>query len=209
MKTHPLAGERLSCPAILATLLVFGASALTAAPARSPEAERERARELDRDRPVVERVEDDAGRRTVVRREKVKNSDRDFVQKVVQTSLEQIEISRIAAERTLNPRIRELADTTIAAYAEIREDLARLAADKGVAVPAKETVAEKWAKRDGKNFDVEFLGKMVDEHHETVKLFQKQALDGEDLELVSFARKHLPALQQQLFHANDLHRRLK
>lgn len=209
MKTYHFPGQRLLLRALLGFTVGVSAASLPAAPARSAEIERERARELERDRVLVER-DDDVTRRTTVRRvDKIKNADRDFVQKVVRASLEQIEISRVAAERTLNPRIRELADATIAAYADLREDLTRLAADKGVAVPARETVADNWTKRDGKDFDVDYLRKMVDEHQEAVKLFQKQALDGDDIDLVTFARKHLPAVQQQLFHANDLHRRLK
>lgn len=211
MKTNPVTGRPgLLIPAALASLLALSVPSAMGAPDRTVETQRERtAREIEAGRPVVERDDDLRVRRNVERGDKVKNSDRDFVQKIVRSSLEQIEISRVAAERTLNPRIRQLAETTMAAYADLREDVARLAADKGVSVPARETVAEGWAKRDGKDFDVDYLRKMVDEHQETVKLFQKQALDGEDAELVALARKHLPAVQEQLFRANDLHRLLK
>ncbi len=50
---------------------------------------------------------------------------------------------------------------------------------------------------------------MVSDHEDTVKLFEKQARDGEDAALVEFARKHLSRLQHHLQQASDLHKLMK
>ena len=76
-------------------------------------------------------------------------------------------------------------------------------------MPAKDTDANKWSKKDGKDFDRDYVTKMVSAHEDAVKLFQKEATDGEDAESVAFARKILPKLQHHLEQANDLKRLMK
>lgn len=142
-------------------------------------------------------------------RVKLKNPDRNFVEKVARMSMEEGEISRVAAERTSNPRVRAFAEAMSADHAALSKELSLIASDKGVVIPAKDNIGDKWVKRDGKSFDLDYLKKMVSDHEETVKLFQKQAREGEDVELVAFARKHLPALQHHLQEASDLHKMMK
>lgn len=142
-------------------------------------------------------------------RVKLKNPDRNFVEKVTQLSMEEVEISRVAAERTSNPRVKAFAEAMASDHAAMSKELNAIASDKGVVLPAKDNIGEKWLKRDAKSFDVDYLKKMLSSHEETVKLFQKQARDGHDTELVAFARKHLPAIQHHLQEASDLHKMMK
>lgn len=153
--------------------------------------------------------DDDRGRTRAGERVKLKNPDRKFVEKVTEMSMEEMQISQVAIERTSNPRVKAFADALAADHHAMTQELNALAADKGVPVPAKENRGEKWLKRDAKSFDADYLKKMLSNHEETVKLFQKQARDGEDPELVAFARKHLPTLQKHLQEASDLHKMLK
>lgn len=178
---------------------LVAALALNVAPAQTTV--RDDAREVrERDRAV----------RTVDgERVKLKNPDRSFVEKVTRMGLEEAEISRVAAERTSNPRVKAFAEAMASDHAAMARELSAIAADKGVTLPAKENYGEKWLKKDGKDFDVDYLKKMVSDHEETAKLFQKQARDGHDPELVAFARKHLPAIQHHLQEASDLHKGMK
>lgn len=140
---------------------------------------------------------------------KLKNPDRHFVEKVTRGSMEEADVSRVAVERTANPRVKAFAEAMLADHDAMAKELAAIVADKGVAVPAKENFGERWLKHDAKSFDVDYLKKMVSDHEETLKLFQKQARDGHDPDLVAFARKHLPALQHHLQEASDLHKMMK
>lgn len=142
-------------------------------------------------------------------RVKLKNPDRSFVEKVARMSMEEADISRVAAQRTSNPRVRALAEAMAESHSAMGKELALIASDKGVVVPAKENFGEKWLKRDGKNFDVEYLKKIVEDHKDTVEHFQKQARDGHDPELVAFARKYLSSIQHHLQEASDLHKMMK
>lgn len=151
---------------------------------------------------------------TTVRRDPppaaLKHADRNFIEKAARSGMDEIDISQVAAQRTSNPDVRRLAQMMVADHGAANEELAALAAAKGVSLPAKDADhASKWVKRDAKNFDHDYLDKMVSDHEDAVKLFEKEAKDGEDAESVAFARKHLPKLQHHLQQALDLKRLLK
>ncbi|MEO7412999.1 MAG: DUF4142 domain-containing protein [Opitutaceae bacterium] len=139
----------------------------------------------------------------------LKQVDKHFLDNAVKASMEEAEISRVALERTSNPRVREFAQMILGDHLKTNDALALIAANRGVAVPAKNNDASAWAKKDGKNFDKDYIDKMVSSHEDTVKLFQKEAIEGEDAEAVAFARKMLPRLQQHLEQAADLKRLMK
>jgi len=141
-------------------------------------------------------------------RVELKRGDRNFIEKAARASMEEVEVSRVAAERTSNPEVRRFAEMIIADHESVFDDLTNLAADKGVNLPAKES-AEKWTRRDAKNFDRNYVDKMVSDHNDAVRMFEKHAKDGEDPDTVAYARKHLPKLLSHQQHAVDLQRILK
>jgi putative membrane protein len=142
-------------------------------------------------------------------RPSLKQVDRNFLENAVKSSMEELEISRVAFDRTSNPRVREFAQMILNDHLGANETLAKLAANRGVTIPAKGNEASAWTKKDPKNFDREYIDKMVSSHEDAVKLFQKQATDGDDAEAVAFARKTLPKLQHHLEQASDLKRLMK
>jgi putative membrane protein len=138
----------------------------------------------------------------------LKHSDREFVEKAAKSSMSEVLISRVAVERTTNPEVKRFAQTMIDDHTSASEQLATLASNRGLALPAKDPNPDRWEKRDAKNFDKEYIEKMVSDHEDAVKLFEKQANKGEDADTVAFARKHLPKLQKHLQAALDLKRML-
>jgi putative membrane protein len=138
----------------------------------------------------------------------LKRVDRDFYEKAAKASMSEVEISRVALARTSNPEVKRFAQMMIDDHESTADELGRLASGKGVSLPAKE-MATKWEKHDAKSFDRDYINKMVSDHENVVKLFEKQAKDGHDPEAVAFARKHLATLQHHLQQATDLKRALK
>lgn len=159
---------------------------------------------------TVREVETTRGRdvRVVEPARPIKKADRDFVEKAAKASMSEIAISRVAAARTSNPEVRRFAQMMIEDHDRATDEMSALAAGRGIALPAKDPHPDKWEKRDAKNFDKEYLEKMVSDHQDVVKLFEKQAKDGVDVDTVAFARKHLPKMQEHLQHALDLKRAL-
>jgi putative membrane protein len=138
----------------------------------------------------------------------LKKSDRDFVEKAAKASMSEIAISRVAAQRTSNPDIRHFAQKMIEDHERATEEMSAFAANRGIALPAKDPAPDKWEKRDAKSFDKDYLDKMISDHRDVVKLFEKQSRDGVDVDATVFARKHLPKMQEHLQHALDLKRAL-
>jgi putative membrane protein len=180
----------------------------TTTPARDVRVERDA--RVDRDGRVVERdgrAVDRDGR--VVDARPLKRTDRAFFEKAAKASMAEIQISRVAASRTSNPEVRRLAQMMVEDHERALEELTALAAARGVSLPAKEPHPDKWEKRDAKNFDRDYLDKLVDDHNDVVRMFEKHAKDGEDADTVAFARKHLPKMQHHLQQSLDLKRVLK
>ena len=130
------------------------------------------------------------------------------MEKAAKASMSEVAISRVAASRTSNPEVRRFAQKMIDDHEGAIEQLGVVAGARGVSLLAKDPRPQKWEKRDAKNFDREYLDQMIDDHEKMVKLFEKQARDGEDAETMAYARKHLPKMQQHLQHAIDLKRTL-
>jgi putative membrane protein len=140
----------------------------------------------------------------------VKRGDRDFVEKAAKSGMEEVDISRIAAERTSNSSVKSFAQMMVSDHSAANEKLTSLATGKAIKLPAQDTsVSGKWAKRDSKDFDQEYVDKMVSDHKEAVDLFQKEADKGTDPELQAFARDTLPKLQHHLEMAMDLKKTVK
>src|SRR5439155_14015108 len=99
----------------------------------------------------------------------MKKMDRDFFEKAAKAGMSEVAISRVAATRTSNPEVRRLAQMMIEDHEKAGEELATLAANCGVPLPAKDTRSEKWEKHDAKSFDKDYLAKMVSDHEEVVK----------------------------------------
>ena len=132
--------------------------------------------------------------------------DRDFLERAAKASMMEVQISQVAVARSSNPEVKRFAQRMIEDHGDASAQLAALASTRGISLPAKEPYPEKWQDRDAKDFDREYLAKMVSDHEDVVKLFQKHARDGKDPVVMEFARKHLPKMQEHLQQALDLKR---
>lgn len=140
----------------------------------------------------------------------VKRGDREFVEKAAKAGMEEVDVSRIAAERTTNGDVKSFAQMLVSDHTAANEKLASIATAKAVKMPAQDSSASgKWAKKDGKDFDKDYIDKMVSDHKDAVDLFQKEADKGTDPEIQAFARATLPKLQHHLEMAMDLKKMIK
>lgn len=133
------------------------------------------------------------------------HADKAFIEKAAKSGAEEIAISQVVLERTVNPEVKALAQAVVDDHTRANQTLASIAASKGVMLPAKETgAAAKWSKKSGDDLDKDYVDKMVSAHKEAVKLFQKQAEKGQDAEARGFARETLIPLQRHLELAMDI-----
>lgn len=139
----------------------------------------------------------------------LKHGDRSFIEKAAKSSMEEVAISQAVLERTSNPQVKDLAQMLVNDHTKANTALADIAAAKSVSLPVAEAVPGKWTKKTDKDYDEDFVDKVISEHKSAVKLFTEEANDGKDPETVAFARSTLLTLQQHLEQAQILKKSFK
>lgn len=139
----------------------------------------------------------------------LKHGDMSFVEKAAKSGMEEVAISRVALTRATNPQVRDFAQMMVSDHTGANSELMSLAMTKNVTLPSKDINVDKWEKRSAKDFDEEYMDKMVSDHKDAVDLFEKESKKGQDADLTNFAAKTLPTLQAHLAKAQDLRKSVK
>jgi len=129
--------------------------------------------------------------------------DRSFLKKAVGGGMKEIDISRAVMDRLTHSQSKDLARMMITDHTAADVELAALADNKGVKLPAEDaTISDDWSKKTG-DIDSMYAKEMVSDHLGAVKLFEN-ASKSSDPDIAAFAQKTLPALQHHLMMAQDL-----
>ena len=127
------------------------------------------------------------------------NKDEDFIKDAVSGGLMEVELGRYAQQNAQNPRVRNFGAMMVRDHSKANDELKALLTQKNIPVPA--TMEDKHhdkmtdiQKKTGADFDKDYISEMVDDHEKDVDKFKKQAENGTDPELKSFAAKTLPIL---------------
>ena len=141
-------------------------------------------------------------------------SDKKFIEDAAKLGNAEVEISQLAATHSQNGDVTSFAKTMIDDHTKANNELMELARNKGVDLAADDSHSrnkdlDKLNGMQGEKFDKEFVKKMVNDHKDAVKLFEKEAKDGNDSDLRNFASQTLPTLQHHLGMAEQLEKDLK
>ncbi len=142
-------------------------------------------------------------------------ADMKFLRDVGKDNNFEIQASQLAAQKASNPEVKDFAQKLVNDHTQLSNDLSSLAQNKGVTLSS--STLEKRDQKElntlnkysGKKFDREYMKDMVKDHKEDIKDFQKEAKNGKDSDLQSFASNHISALQGHLSMAQDLEKRVK
>lgn len=135
-------------------------------------------------------------------------SDESFVKKAAVAGRAEIELSKLALEKTSTPQIREFAQRMVKDHTAAATELKTIAQSKNIAVPSEldkehEQTAEKLRNLNGADFDAAYVDAMQKDHEKAVNLFTAAAADEKlDKQLQQFASKTLPILRG---HQHDVH----
>lgn len=133
----------------------------------------------------------------------------DFASDSAATSVAEIQMGKLAKEKSSDKAVHAFADQMIADHTKAAEDLKRVASSLGWALPTdmgpehRQTYAN-LEKLSGERFDAAYRLAMVSGHTKAVASFQQQAKFGETPALREFAQKYLPALEHHLKSAEAL-----
>jgi putative membrane protein len=142
------------------------------------------------------------------------DKDEDFIKDAVSGGLMEVELGRYAQQNAKNPRVRNFGAMMVRDHSKANDELKALLTQKNIPVPA--TMDDKHhdkmtdiQKKTGADFDKDYMKEMVDDHEKDVDKFKKQAENGTDPELKSFAAKTLPVLLMHQDSAKKIHDVLK
>lgn len=134
--------------------------------------------------------------------------DRKFLEKAAKDGMAEVELGQIAAQKASSDQVRQFAQQMVQEHTRANEQLQSIAQSQGLTLPTEldrshRRDIEKLQKLSGAEFDKEYMERMVDDHQKDVKLFRKQAEDGEHPQLKQFAADTLPGLEHHLSMAKQ------
>ena len=135
---------------------------------------------------------------------KLDAQDRKFLMDAAQGGLLEVEAGRLALERASSEQVRQFAQQLVKDHTDANEKLMQIAQDKGIELPKQldakhKQQLDKLSKLQGEEFDRAFITQLGHkDHKKDIQAFEKQARQGKDAELKSFAEETLPVLQKHL-----------
>ena len=129
--------------------------------------------------------------------------DRQFMSKAAQGGMAEVELSRLALQRSKRNEVKQFAQRMITDHTQANAQLMQLAQQKGVRLPKQldpqhQQIRARLQRLSGNNFDREYMSVMDNDHVQTVNLFQSATQQAQDRDVNAFASSKLPALQGHL-----------
>ena len=152
----------------------------------------------------------------------------DFIMKAADAGMKEVDISKMAIEKTKNEDVKGFARRLVTDHSSANDDLLRFSKSRKVTLKADPTIAMKVDPTanpsrpptmppvdhhaahaslmvlEGAAFDKAYIDQMVKDHQQAVELFDVQSDDGMDSEIKDWANKKLPTLREHLKMAKDL-----
>lgn len=129
--------------------------------------------------------------------------DANFVSKAAQSGLLEVQLGQLAQQKGSSEQVKQFGQQMVQDHEKANQQLMSIAQQVGATAPATldrkhQRMIDKLSKLEGQEFDREFMQQQVKIHQQNVQDFQKQAENGQDPNLKSYAQQTLPALQHHL-----------
>ena len=131
------------------------------------------------------------------------DADHKFVMEAMEGGQMEVELGKLAEQKASSDAVKQFGQRMATDHARAGQELAQLAAGKGVEVPtqpARKTQMEKdrLSKASGSTFDREYVKMMVKDHEEDVAAFKRESQQAQDPDLKAWVAKTLPTLEDHL-----------
>jgi len=130
--------------------------------------------------------------------------DADFIAETVAANYAEINLAKLAAEKSDNSQIKETAQMLEKDHSKLLQDLQTFASLKAISVPneekeeAKKKIEDLTKEDDIKDFNKEWCKTMVDKHEQTIKNFESRLDKTQDADLKILIDQTLPQLRAHL-----------
>lgn len=123
-----------------------------------------------------------------------------FVQKAAQDGMTEVELGKIALDKSQNSEIRSFAQRMVADHGKANDELKSLAGSNGIDVPKKldaehQAIVNDMKSMDGSRFDSSYSRHMNMDHTKAISLFEAES-KAPNKDLAGFAQKTLPTLKE-------------
>ena len=142
--------------------------------------------------------------------DQVARGDRKFIEEAAGSGMFEVQAAQLAARQASDPKVKSFAEMLVDQHTKANDDLVKLANAKRVelsAAPPRDMRRdlEKLGKKQGQEFDTEFVREVgIKAHEKNIKAFEKAGKDTKDTELKAFIDKTLPTLKEHLAMAQKL-----
>lgn len=139
-----------------------------------------------------------------------KSADAKFMMTAAAGGMAEVEMGRLAVERASSDAVKQYAQRMIDDHTKANQDLMQVAASKGVTLPAGPdakhlALMEKLRGMTGAAFDRMYIKEAgVKDHQNMEKLFRNETIKGKDADVMAFASRTLPAVQEHLRMAREM-----
>jgi putative membrane protein len=140
-------------------------------------------------------------------------AEQDFMIKAAQANLAEIDMARIAMQKSQSSDVRDFANMIQKDHMNALEDLTDLMKNKGMSQPnilspEAKTDIEKMTALSGAEMDREFVNTMVTDHQKAIEMFRDRGNIARDPDVKEYAEDHLPKLEMHLEKAQELQSKL-
>lgn len=160
------------------------------------------------------------------------NADTAFIEQALKSGREEVELSKLAVEKSQNAELKQFAQMLVSDHAAVNEQLMLLGQRNG-ATPAprdgtqrsdsdtsksppsaspgaapSSSKAQQLSKLSGAEFDRQFMTMIVEGHEKSVELYAREAESGTDPAAKKLASETLPKIKAHLQQAKSLRRQV-
>jgi putative membrane protein len=135
--------------------------------------------------------------------------DAAFYKKATEGGIFEIDTGNQAAKASNSQQVKDFGSMLVTDHTAANDKLKGIAASKNISLPTTASVglmAQK-AKLDvltGDAYDKSFINTQIKAHEQTIALFKKEAVNGEDADAKAFATATLPTLRKHLKEARSI-----
>jgi putative membrane protein len=138
----------------------------------------------------------------------------DFMVKVADGGMAEVELGKLAQEKAKNERVKSFAAMMVQDHSQANDELKGLASQKNVTLPAAvgddhKKHKDDLSKKNGRDFDKAYMKMMVDDHQKTIDKFEDASKNSNDADVKAWVDKTLPKLRMHLDSAKAINSSLK
>ena len=131
-----------------------------------------------------------------------------FIDEALMKGWVEVANAKLALEESSSQEVKAFANHMINEHEDINAELMALAREKNVQLTRSDELQERVKPlmlkiRVGEYFDIAYANNQVIAHQQTLRMLQR-AVDSSDADIVTFARRNLPVIEQHLRMAEQL-----